>query len=124
MEMGGEEYLCVALRPAFFKEGVIWLTSDTKRGSCSRDVMTSLGVVKKVATAKLIRVSGMVRGAVSARLRFMQFARLCVLMCSILPGLKILRDLAGVNNQFHILRSNQKTVRRHSTLRCARLVLP
>jgi hypothetical protein len=30
----------------------------------------------------------------------MQLARLCVLMCSILPGLKILQDLAGEILQF------------------------
>ena len=103
--MGGEEYLSAARGPAFIGEGCEWLTSDTKRGSCGRDVVTRLGVVKTRAIAKLIRVSGIVRGAICARARFIQFARLCVLMCSILPGLEILRDLAGVNIQFHILRS-------------------
>jgi hypothetical protein len=52
-----------------------------------------------LATAKLIRVSGAIR----ARVRFMQLARLCVLMCSILPGLKILRDLAGEILNFQCL---------------------
>ncbi len=56
-----------------------------------------------MATAKLIRVSG----AFSARVRFMRLARLCVLMCSILPGLKILRDLAGEILQLSFLRSNR-----------------
>jgi hypothetical protein len=91
MEMGREEYLCVALRPAFFREGCGWLTSGTKPGSCGRDLFVPTWGNVPLATAKLIRVSG----AFSARVRFMRLARLCVLMCSILPGLKILRDLAG-----------------------------
>ena len=107
----GGENLRVAPGPTFACEDLSRPTGDRKRGSWARDSVAPMGAVWAQATAKLIRVSG----AICARVRFMQLARLCVLMCSILPGLKILRDLAGNYFNFLSLRSN-KGPRRDSTL--------